>query len=592
MLSGDTTGCAASATQANNQFSSANVGTGLTVTANGITLTNNASGNYSLTSTTATTTANAATTAAVTATLTAAGKAYDTTTAEPDASMSCRTSVSSLADARERDLHAIKRNVQSRQPGLAHGDGDGNDQRHGRRQLHARPGRHGHAIDQQDRGRVDHGEGRDGKRDRGQQDLQRQRKCHHDRLHVDRRRESGHDRVRDERDAGEQPVQFGERRHRSDRDGGRNHADEQCVGELLADVDDGDDNCEHHDSSDYGRDYGIVQDVRRDGDGDHHRMLAHRRHLLRMLRNVSCAATNGAFEGATVGAGTVTATVTLSGTKSASNYTLGAAGTALSSSTASVTTDVTADVVYGQSGSFTTNAANQPGLGASSLSAPSEVAFDASGNLYVADKSNNRVLFYPAGSTTATRVYGQGGSFTSNGVNTGGVSADSLNGPAAVALDAGGNLYIADEMNNRVLFYPAGQTTATRVYGQSGNFTTNGSSRGANVMRFPLALALDAGGGLYVSDAGNIRAFSISRRASRPTPTRVYGQGGNFSGATGNYPAGTPPADGLSGAAGLAVDGSGNLYVTDPFNNRVLVYSPGSTTATGVYGQGGSFHDG
>ena len=93
---------------------------------------------------------------------------------------------------------------------------------------------------------------------------------------------------------------------------------------------------------------------------------------------------------------------------------------------------------------------------------------DSGGNLYVTDYLNNRVLFYPFGSTTATRVYGQGGSFTSNAANNGGVSANSLTQPRAVALDCSGNVYVADIVNNRVLEYgtfgnvnvcPAGQTT-------------------------------------------------------------------------------------------------------------------------------------
>src|SRR5271168_4156556 len=79
---------------------------------------------------------------------------------------------------------------------------------------------------------------------------------------------------------------------------------------------------------------------------------------------------------------------------------------------------------------------------------------------------------------TAGVVYGQGGSFTSGKGNKGGVSANSLYGPNGIALDSGGNLYVADSYNSRVLFYPAGSTTATRVYGQGGSFTTGGSNEG------------------------------------------------------------------------------------------------------------------
>src|ERR1039457_2650406 len=116
--------------------------------------------------------------------------------------------------------------------------------------------------------------------------------------------------------------------------------------------------------------------------------------------------------------------------------------------------DTTADAVYGQFGNFTTATANNGGITANSLSAPVGDVLDSVGNLYAADNSNNRVLFYPAGSTTATRVYGQGGSFTTGTSNTGGVTANSLSGPYHVALDSTGNLYVPDNANNRVLFYP------------------------------------------------------------------------------------------------------------------------------------------
>jgi hypothetical protein len=92
---------------------------------------------------------------------------------------------------------------------------------------------------------------------------------------------------------------------------------------------------------------------------------------------------------------------------------------------------------------------------------------DASSNLYIVDASS-RVLYYPFGSTTATRVYGQRGVFNSSTANNGGITANSLNYPQGVALDASSNLYIADTENNRVLYYPSGFTMAIRVYGQGG----------------------------------------------------------------------------------------------------------------------------
>ncbi|MGD1064659.1 MAG: kelch repeat-containing protein [Terracidiphilus sp.] len=252
---------------------------------------------------------------------------------------------------------------------------------------------------------------------------------------------------------------------------------------------------------------------------------------------------------------------------------------------------ITAGVVYGQGGSFSSGTANNGGTTANSLGALGGVVADAGGNLYVADDQNDRVLFFPSGSTTATRVYGQNGSFTSSGPNNGGVSANSLSTPQGLALDGSGNLYVADEYNNRVLFYPAGSTTATRVYGQGGSFTTNAANYNgvsANGLFSPYGLAVDASGDLYVSDYGNSRALYYP--AGSTTATRVYGQNGSFT--SNNVNNGGISANSLNQPTGVALDSSGDLYVADIYNNRVLFFPYNSTTATGVYGQNGSFSSG
>ena len=269
--------------------------------------------------------------------------------------------------------------------------------------------------------------------------------------------------------------------------------------------------------------------------------------------------------------------------------------------------DAIADAVYGQS-DFNTGAPNNGGINSNSLRVPVGVATDGQGNLYVADFANHRVLFYPAGSTTATRVYGQGGSFTTGGCNKGGISRDSLCGPQGVAIDYDGYLYVADFGNQRVLRYPPPSPAdplrnppADLVYGQGGKFDTNGCpwiSRNSTCA--PYGVATDTGGNLYVVDLNYSRVLFYPKGLT--TATRVYGQLGNFEAThTCNllwkFPGvGLVSEDSLCAPTGVVTDSGGNLYITDTGNHRILFYPAdkfypaASTTATRVYGQFGNFN--
>jgi NHL repeat len=258
--------------------------------------------------------------------------------------------------------------------------------------------------------------------------------------------------------------------------------------------------------------------------------------------------------------------------------------------------------VYGQP-DFASNAA---GHTADGLSFPIGLAMDSSGGLFVADRNNSRILYFAAdGNTTADNVYGQYGDLDSYIANYDGVggtglpSADSLNFPIAVALDADGGLYATDRENHRVLYYaPDGNTTADLVYGQFGSFTTNppnhdgkggnGLPSADNIGVFALGILVSSDGGLYVSDSSNNRILYFE--PGDTTADRVYGQNGSFTSGAKNGESGTPSADTLNFARGLAMDSDGGLYVADRENHRVLYFAnDGDTTADRVYGHSGSF---
>ena len=264
------------------------------------------------------------------------------------------------------------------------------------------------------------------------------------------------------------------------------------------------------------------------------------------------------------------------------------------------------------------------GLGPDSLCGPARMAVDQKGNLYVADSGNNRVLVYNtpfngasgepgAGDTSADFVYGQGGAFTTMNCNLDGASATSLCNPAAVALDGAGNIYIADAGNNRVLEFAkagnppvASDALANRSYGQGAvsDFSDTQCADGVGPdpppsnhgMCNPGGVALDMAGNLFIADSGNSRVMEIDAPLEgTQTATRVFGQAGNFTASGCNQGTSSAPgASTLCAPAGLMLDVLGNLWVADVNNDRVLEYDApfGSDTAAAMVigqGDGGNF---
>jgi sugar lactone lactonase YvrE len=193
------------------------------------------------------------------------------------------------------------------------------------------------------------------------------------------------------------------------------------------------------------------------------------------------------------------------------------------------------------------------------LSYPGGVAVDAAGNLYIADTSNHRVRKVST-SGTITTVAGNG-TFGFSG-DDGPATNATLSYPTEVAVDAVGNLYIADTGNLRVRKVSASGTITTvagnGIYGFSGD---GGPATNASLV-IPRGVAVDAVGNLYIADYGNSRVRKVS---SWGTITTVAGNGSpGFSGD-----GGPATSAALGYPRGVAVDAAGNLYIADTDNNRV-----------------------
>ena len=253
---------------------------------------------------------------------------------------------------------------------------------------------------------------------------------------------------------------------------------------------------------------------------------------------------------------------------------------------------VAPDAVYGQA-NFTTFTAGA--TAASTLKQPRAVTFDASGNLWVADSGNNRVLRFSAGSlnnpapVSADLVIGQKDFLSSQADGGSTVSAAGLDLPSGLAVDSQNNLYVADGNNTRVLRFAApvaaNNAAASAVWGQN-NFTSRGVPLQASstTMNGPAGIAVDVNGNLYVAVPHDNRVL-IFPKTSGAAATNVLGQT-DFTTTAANlsvFPQASPST--LSGPADVKVDSNGNIFIADASNNRVLRMPAGSKSANQVWGQ-------
>jgi sugar lactone lactonase YvrE len=190
---------------------------------------------------------------------------------------------------------------------------------------------------------------------------------------------------------------------------------------------------------------------------------------------------------------------------------------------------------------------------------PQAVAVDREGNVYVADQSNHRIRkITPA--AVVTTVAGQINPGFANGQGT----SAQFNGPAGVAVDSEGNLYVADYGNHRIRRITSGSPSAyppgvvSTLAGSGTASFVNGTGTNAT-FRFPRGLTVDSAGNVYVADESNhcIRKITPAGVVTTLAGTTQGFQDGIGTNARFNFP------------VGMSIDSVGNVYVGDRTNNRI-----------------------
>jgi uncharacterized protein (TIGR03437 family) len=217
------------------------------------------------------------------------------------------------------------------------------------------------------------------------------------------------------------------------------------------------------------------------------------------------------------------------------------------------------------------------------LNGPSGLALDAAGNLYISETNNNRVMKVSGGIIS---VYA-GSGMNSLSASAGNALGLPLSSPAGLAFDAAGNLYVASQNYAAIMqVTPGGTMSLFAGHGYDGFSDGDGGPANAAHFLSPVALATDANGNLYVADnvAQTIRRINsggtISGIAGTVYSIGFAGDGGSSTSAQFFQP------------SGLAIDKLGNLLVSDYGNNRVRKVDPVALTISTSVGTAAQLGDG
>jgi len=206
---------------------------------------------------------------------------------------------------------------------------------------------------------------------------------------------------------------------------------------------------------------------------------------------------------------------------------------------------------------------------AASLNMPSYIVLDGAGNLYISDSANERIRETMVSGTIDT-IAGDGGyRYAGDG---GLATSASIQQPLGVAVDASGNLFIADTYNNCIREVDINGVISTvagnGIPGYSGD---TGPAVGAS-LDLPRTVAFDAAGNLFIADNGN----NVVRRVTAGIISTIAGNG-----VAGYYGDNGPATSAsLYSPSGVAIDNSGNVYIADEYNSAIRMVAPGGTITT------------
>ena len=230
-----------------------------------------------------------------------------------------------------------------------------------------------------------------------------------------------------------------------------------------------------------------------------------------------------------------------------------------------VATSGTITTVAGDNGSGAGYSGDNAAATSAQLNLPTSVAVDSAGNLYIADTVNNRIRKVTASTGFITTLAGSDlkGYQGDNGAAT----SSLLNTPVGIAVDAAGNVYFSDSENHAIRKITPANVITTIAGNGNGGFSGDGGPATQAELFYPKGIAMDAAGNLYIADYSNQRIRKVSANGIIETiagqgRAGLYGDGGPGTQALLNFP------------TGVAVDSAGNVYVADNQNYLVRKLTP------------------